>query len=189
MDRSVDFPFNISEIEQSILAIITQNPTLELELGLPRRHALFTYPLGGGVPLELATAHSTRSYCHQANPNREDQETELAPERTLYAGASPLMMRQNTQPAESPSPPPSPPVAAPPPLAHVDVETADATAASDCSPADGAGPSGRRWEQSTARRRGGDISGAGRFWERGVGPSRVASGSGPWASPSFANAH
>jgi len=64
-------------------------------------------------------------------------------------------MRQNTQSAASPSPAPSPPT----PLAHVDVETPPAP--STVSSAGGGGPSGRRWEQSTARRRGEDISGVG----------------------------
>ncbi|KAF8701524.1 hypothetical protein HU200_033549 [Digitaria exilis] len=66
------------------------------------------------------------------------------------------MMRQNTQPAEFPSPSPSPPAAAPPPLVHADVETAP-FGSDSCL----AGPPGRRWEQSTASRRGGDISGVG----------------------------
>lgn len=80
------------------------------------------------------------------------------------------MMRQNTQPAEFPSPPPSLPAAAPPPLVHADVETDPEGC--DCSLAGGAGVPGRRWEQSTASRRRGDIS--------GVGAARIAVW---WARP------
>ncbi|KAF8765331.1 hypothetical protein HU200_008707 [Digitaria exilis] len=72
------------------------------------------------------------------------------------------MMRQNTQPAEFPSPPPSPPAAAPPPLVHAGIETA---------------PFG--WEQSTASRRGGDISGVGTAGITSGGPDLESRGFWP----------
>jgi hypothetical protein len=85
---------------------------------------------------------------------RHKRETKENNPRTLYAGASPRMIRQNTQFSSPPSS--SPPSAAPPP-AHVEVETDHAAASAGCrsrSSPGGAGSSGRRWDRSTASRRG-----------------------------------
>jgi hypothetical protein len=92
-------------------------------------------------------AFLSRSKLHKRETNENNP-------RTLYAGASPRMIWQNTQLSSPPSP--SPPPAAPPP-AHVEVETDHAAASAGCrsrSSPGGAGSSGRRWERSTASRRG-----------------------------------